>query len=396
MLLLGNFNLPSLRWASEEIEPIYVTPLDQSFYDLFLILGLTQVVHDATFPSSGNILDLVLTSEVESTGEVYILSPLPNCHHCPVVVELFVDLPSSGQRSIRLWFKGNYSLVNQELYGVDWESEFEGRSANSCYERLLVILDSLVERCVPLIDVASKPPRWMNSPPAALMRARSGAWSNFKRLRRSMGRSHVSAQSAWDRYAQLNSEYRSYSKRKQWEYEAELAKSLSSAPKLFHAYIRRRKKGRPPIGPLKVDNLVVSEPELMAEVFANGFCSVYDETVAPSTDFDQQFSGSMEPLTLSYDIIFELLMKLDSSSSPGPDGIHPHLLKACAHSLAYPLLVVFSRSLRSGCLPEIWKHSIVVPLFKAGSRSNSLNYRPVSLTSMCCKVMVSKCWRLIQ
>ena len=59
---------------------------------------------------------------------------------------------------------------------MDWKSELGGKSANSCYERLLVILDSLVERCVLLIDVVSVPPHWMDSPPAALMKARSGAW----------------------------------------------------------------------------------------------------------------------------------------------------------------------------------------------------------------------------
>ena len=75
------------------------------------------------------------------------------------------------------------------------------------------------------------------------------------------------------------------------------------------------------------------------------------------------------------------------TSSSGPDGLHPQLLKACAPALAYPLYVLFVRSLASGSVPEIWKHSIVVPLFKSGSQCNPLNYRSVSLTSVCCKVM---------
>ena len=48
-------------------------------------------------------------------------------------------------------------------------------------------------------------------------------------------------------------------------------------------------------------------------------------------------------------------------------------------------LYLYVKSLEEDLLPSLWKTSIVVPLFKNGSRSNPLNYRPVSLTSACCK-----------
>ena len=38
-------------------------------------------------------------------------------------------------------------------------------------------------------------------------------------------------------------------------------------------------------------------------------------------------------------------------------------------------------------LPHQWKHSLVVPLFKKGSRYDPLNYRPVSLTFVICKCL---------
>ena len=41
----------------------------------------------------------------------------------------------------------------------------------------------------------------------------------------------------------------------------------------------------------------------------------------------------------------------------------------------------------SGCLPALWKWSVVVPLFKSGSRCSPSNYRPISLTSVCCKTL---------
>ena len=45
------------------------------------------------------------------------------------------------------------------------------------------------------------------------------------------------------------------------------------------------------------------------------------------------------------------------------------------------------KSLNTGVVPRDWRTANVTPIFKKGSRSAPGNYRPVSLTSVCCKVM---------
>ena len=67
----------------------------------------------------------------------------------------------------------------------------------------------------------------------------------------------------------------------------------------------------------------------------------------------------------------------------------PHVLKECALTLCTPLALIYQRSLDTAELPEVWKLTNVTPLFKKGSRSASSNYRPVSLTSIACKVLES-------
>ena len=44
-------------------------------------------------------------------------------------------------------------------------------------------------------------------------------------------------------------------------------------------------------------------------------------------------------------------------------------------------------SLQEGIVPLEWKEANIVPLFKKGSRNKSVNYRPVSLTSVICKLL---------
>ena len=44
-------------------------------------------------------------------------------------------------------------------------------------------------------------------------------------------------------------------------------------------------------------------------------------------------------------------------------------------------------SLQEGIVPLEWKEANIIPLFKKGSRNKSVNYRPVSLTSVICKLL---------
>jgi len=67
--------------------------------------------------------------------------------------------------------------------------------------------------------------------------------------------------------------------------------------------------------------------------------------------------------------------------------MHPHVLKECAAEITKTLSIIFRSSLCEGQLPQSWKEANVTPIYKKGSRSSVGNYRPVSLTSVCCKVL---------
>ena len=97
----------------------------------------------------------------------------------------------------------------------------------------------------------------------------------------------------------------------------------------------------------------------------------------------------MNQIYPTIDKVISQLNKLDGSSAPGIDGVNPKLLKFCAVTLSSPLLLIYNKLLREEKLPLAWKHSLVIPLFKSGSRNSPLNYRPVSLTFVCCKTKES-------
>ena len=390
VIIMGDFNLPSLRWDLADMLDGYITRLDSLFYDTFAVAGLTQWVDQPTYVPSGNVLDLVLTSDTNVVGNIEILPPLPNCHHCPVVFEYLCHsvlvLDNASELLQRQWFKANYAGMNQELHGLDWDFLFGDRDVGHCYDVFLLELNRLIDKYVPLAHNRGTPV-WLSPPPGAMLRQRATAWKLYKTLRHRLGRRHIESLAALDRYLSLNKEYRSYSRNKQCSYESNIVCSLGSNPKLFHSYIRRKKKGRPPVGPLTMPYGTVSDDREMSEVFVEYFGSIFVGAAPVSPAEHQVFDGLMDPLDISYDSVRNLLLKLNGSSAPGPDSIHPQVLKSCASALAYPLCTIFRRSLNSASLPSIWKHSTVTPILGPKGRRQPLHYRPVSLTSICCKTM---------
>ena len=92
-------------------------------------------------------------------------------------------------------------------------------------------------------------------------------------------------------------------------------------------------------------------------------------------------------LQLTEEKVCIALKALNPTKSPGPDGVHPKVLRELAEQLQYPLCKLFNRSLKEGKIPTRWKEAEVRPIFKKGKKTAPGNYRPVSLTSVMCKIL---------
>ena len=95
----------------------------------------------------------------------------------------------------------------------------------------------------------------------------------------------------------------------------------------------------------------------------------------------------MESITVSTNGIAKLLKDLNPHKAAGPDQIKPLVLQKLRDVIAPILQVIFQRSLNTGRVPKDWSTAFVCPLFKKGDTSLASNYRPISLTSILCKVL---------
>ena len=69
----------------------------------------------------------------------------------------------------------------------------------------------------------------------------------------------------------------------------------------------------------------------------------------------------------------------------------PNILVTNLHSLlAFQSSLIFQQSINTGRLPKLWKCSNIVPVYKDNCKKYCVeNYKPISLTSIVCKVMES-------
>lgn len=83
----------------------------------------------------------------------------------------------------------------------------------------------------------------------------------------------------------------------------------------------------------------------------------------------------------------KLLSNFNPNKETGPDEISTTFLKEMAHALTQAQIKIFQASMDQGQTLEDRKTSNVPPIFKKGENSKLANYRPMSLTSVCCKVV---------
>jgi len=125
-----------------------------------------------------------------------------------------------------------------------------------------------------------------------------------------------------------------------------------------------------------------AKADILNRYFSSVFSS-HDQHLPP--DMDPSPYPSLLNIEITCEGIKKLLDDVDPSKSHGPDEVPGRLLKLLSAEVFPCLKLVFS--LHQGILPRAWKQAIVTPLVKKGDRTNPSNYRPISLTCICCKTL---------
>ncbi|XP_069618598.1 uncharacterized protein [Ranitomeya imitator] len=165
-------------------------------------------------------------------------------------------------------------------------------------------------------------------------------------------------------------------------------KESKTNPKLFFNYINSKRIKTENVGPLKnSEERMVVDDEEKANILNTFFSTVFTVENEMLGEIPRNNENPILRVTnLTQEEVRNRLNKIKIDKSPGPDGIHPRVLRELSNVIDKPLFLIFSDSIATGSVPQDWRIANVVPIFKKGSKSEPGNYRPVSLTSIVGKI----------
>ena len=172
-------------------------------------------------------------------------------------------------------------------------------------------------------------------------------------------------------------------------FEKQLCKDIKANAKHFWSFIRSKTKVKERVMKVRKGNGTLTENDQeTANEFNKAFQSVFvQEDTSNLPDFRiNRETPIIEEIEVTVSMVDTLLKSTNANKAMGPDDIHPRLLKECHSELAKPITVIIGESLRTGMVPTLWKMAKVCPVYKKGDKANPLNYRPVSLTCIICKI----------
>ena len=93
-------------------------------------------------------------------------------------------------------------------------------------------------------------------------------------------------------------------------------------------------------------------------------------------------------IEITKEVIQEMINELNTNKSPGPDNMHPRVIKELAATIITPFYFIFNMSLKTGKVPSAWKIGLISAIYKnKGSKNSVENYRPITLWSIACKIL---------
>ena len=382
MIIAGDINYPKIDWSAVSAP----TPSDGGhFIDIVNDFYLQQLVTTPTriCNTTSSLLDLVLTSNPTRISNLAVGGELSD--HCMVKLDLLLSpvVCESKPRKIFLYSKGNYDQIRlhiRRFSAMFFESTPLACSVDENWLKLKDAITTSVDKNIPhrFTTTRNRRPPWLTPSLRQKIRKRDRLAGLATKSKSPIDRG---------RYRKVRNEVTQEIRR---QYQSHLNAVIGDAktnPRNFYRFIKSRRTDPIGVPPLKSGDTVISDDGAKAECLGDYFRSVF--TVENTDPFPNTWRShsTMPDIEVTQPGVYNLLSKIDVSKSTGPDELSPRIIKELKDEIAAVLTFLFNQSLSSGVVPSDWRIANIFALHKKGAKDQPENYRPISLTSICSKVL---------
>ena len=394
LLVMGDFNLKDINWEDSSCgrNENYVS---EKFLEITQDLFLHQHISSTTRHREGNTpsrVDLIFTNEENMVNNVRYLPPLwsntAESDHLLIEFDFLCYAEEKEDMEPGYNYKAaNFSELKEMIDSHNWEELAKDKKVEDFYKIFKNIYNTAVEKCIPKFKsikrkVGNKP-IWMSQTGLSKIRKKHKAWQRYMNTREGQD---------FQNYVNARNSCKSHLRKLIKEFETEISKNVKHNPKQFWKYINSKSKTKTGINSLEDEQgNLIHDNSKKAEILNNYFSSVFtreDINNIPQVNETPEIQ-TFNLIATTRETIRKKIEKLKSSKSPGPDNCHPRVIKEMGESIITPLLLLFNLSIEKCQIPTEWKYANIAPIHKKGHKTLSSNYRPISLTSIICKLLES-------
>ena len=406
MLLLGDFNFPKAVWREGiGIQHQGISPENRmlnSLIDICDTHNLLQKIKFGTRPTQTgdeNLLDLLFTNNDDLLCNISRQATALSDHYLITgITRHNIQLSSSPKTSpsdtpLLSAFnlhKANWTEIRCFLSKINWDIILRDKSNTE----IIDILSSILYEALDLFC-----PRYKNPPGRTnhiIPRDRRILFRQRKKaILQKLTPGTVRALRVSTEILEIEQRLKSSLEAENLAEETKAVMNIKADKKYFFSFANKHQKVKSGIGPLKVNDQLITSPIDISECLSNQFSSVYSppdpghKIEDPISFFN--LSGNVLPSLEDIDFTEEMIEKaigsLRANSAAGPDHISALLLKSCKRELRKPIFLLWRQSLTYNDIAKIFKHAITHPALKGNSESYlPKSYRPISLTSHLIKI----------
>jgi hypothetical protein len=381
-IIVGDFNMPDIDWKTMSVRVgSQRRVIHQAFMHFLIENNLSQIVTEPTHVQ-GNILDLVLTDDMDRVQNMSIVNPGLSDHY---MLEFKINEVKRNwkpfDKKINLYSKADSSSIRHHLaltlQKVEKAVE-ENQNIDTVWNIFELDLSLAVSSFVPSYTIKQRnchEPLWFNSVARRAVRQQRSIYNRYKKFK---------LESLLRQYTDLRRENKKLFRKMEYAYFMDkICDPLEDGQsKPFYSYIKQQ-RGRTgaSVGFSRGTKQNCTLPET-ADTFNTFFNSVFHaRTPTP------QINEIGTNICVTEEGVKRLVKDLKRGKAPGPDTIRREHLHLDLLMVTKILTLIFQHSINLMEVPNNWKMANVVPIHKKGDKSEPGNYRPVSLTSICSKLL---------